>query len=138
MTGELRVAAIQHDIVWNDRDANFEHLAPMIAAAAGAGAGLVLLHRDVLDRLRRRRRPSSASRRAARRRRSSPSRPREHGVWVGGSCPEIPPDAPADDQRPSNSFVLAGPDGTMHRYRKIHPFTYAGEEKYVPRRRPSS
>ena len=24
----LRIAAVQHDIVWNDRDANFEHLAP--------------------------------------------------------------------------------------------------------------
>jgi len=52
-------------------------------------------------------------------------------VWVGGSCPEIAPDAPADDQRPANSFVLAGPDGTVHRYRKIHPFSHAEEEKYV-------
>ena len=34
MTGELRVAAVQHDIVWSDRDANFEHLAPMVRAAA--------------------------------------------------------------------------------------------------------
>ena len=34
--------------------------------------------------------------------------PTTHGVWVGGSCPEIAPDAPADDQRPSNVFVLAG------------------------------
>ncbi len=24
----LRIAAIQHDIAWSDRDANFEHLAP--------------------------------------------------------------------------------------------------------------
>ena len=55
---------------------------------------------------------------------------REHGVWVGGSCPEIPHDASADDQRPANSFVLAGPDGTVHRYRKIHPFSFGGEEKY--------
>jgi predicted amidohydrolase len=52
-------------------------------------------------------------------------------VWVGGSCPEIHPDAPADDQRPSNCFVLAGPDGTQHRYRKIHPFSHAGEERFV-------
>ena len=39
----LRVAAVQHDTVWADRDANFEHLAPLVRAAAGAGAGLVLL-----------------------------------------------------------------------------------------------
>ena len=52
-------------------------------------------------------------------------------MWVGGSCPEVRADNDADDERPSNSFVLAGPDGTQHRYRKIHPFSHAGEEKYV-------
>ena len=39
----MRIAAVQHDIVWNDRDANFARLAPMVAAAAAGGAGLVLL-----------------------------------------------------------------------------------------------
>ena len=36
----MRVAAIQHDIAWCDRQANFAHLAPMIASAAAAGARL--------------------------------------------------------------------------------------------------
>ncbi len=53
-----------------------------------------------------------------------------HGAWVCGSCPEVPAGA-GEDRRPHNSFVLAGPDGTVHRYRKIHPFTYGGEDKYV-------
>ena len=39
----MRIAAVQHDIVWEDRDANFERLAPQIAGAVGAGAELVLL-----------------------------------------------------------------------------------------------
>ena len=52
-------------------------------------------------------------------------------MWVGGSCPEIAADSPDDDQRPHNTFVLAAPDGTQHRYRKIHPFTYGGEDKHV-------
>ena len=39
----LRVAAIQHEIVWHDREANFARLSPMIAGAAAGGAGLVLL-----------------------------------------------------------------------------------------------
>ena len=52
-------------------------------------------------------------------------------MWVGGSCPEIAADAPADDQRPSNVFVLVAPDGTPYRYRKIHPFSHADEERYV-------
>lgn len=51
-----------------------------------------------------------------------------HGIWVGGSCPEIP--AGDTDPRPFNTFVLAGPDATVHRYRKIHPFTYAGEDAH--------
>jgi len=124
----LRIAAVQHDIVWNDREANFEHLEPMIAAAAGAGAGLILCTEtfstgfavDVPGLGEPEGGPSSqflvemASR---------------HEVWVGGSCPEIPADAPDDDRRPFNSFVLASPDATTHRYRKIHPFTHAGEER---------
>ncbi len=126
----LRVAAIQHDIVWNDRDANFERLAPMIGVAAGGGAGLVLLTEtfstgfsfDTPGIGEREGGPSSTFLGAM---------AAEHGVWVGGSCPEIATDAPPDDQRPSNVFVLAGPDGTTHRYRKIHPFSHAGEERYV-------
>jgi len=126
----LRVAAVQHDIAWHDRAANFAHLAPMVAGAAASGAGLVLLTEtfstgfsfDSPDIAEPEGGPSSQflSQMAD-----------EHGVWVGGSCPEIAPDAPADDQRPSNVFVLAAPDGTRHRYRKIHPFTHADEERYV-------
>ncbi len=126
--GTLRVAAIQHDIVWNDRDANFARLAPMIAAAAGSGAGLVLctetfatgfvVDGELIGEAEGG--PSSAF---------LIEQARRHGVWVGGSCAEIPADGAADG-RPFNSFVLAGPDGTVHRYRKVHPFTHAGEDKH--------
>jgi predicted amidohydrolase len=30
---------------------------------------------------------------------------------------------------PLNAFCLVAPDGTLHRYDKIHPFTYAGEHE---------
>ena len=129
MNGELRVAAVQHDIVWNDRDANFEHLAPIIAAAAGTGAGLVLCTETfstgfAVDE------PELGEPEGGPSAQFLAGQAIEHGVWVGGSCPEIPADAPDDDQRPYNSFVLAAPDGAVHRYRKIHPFSFAGEEKY--------
>ncbi|MBV8951666.1 MAG: carbon-nitrogen family hydrolase, partial [Actinobacteria bacterium] len=39
----MRVAGVQHDIVWEDPDANFERLAPQIAAAAHSGARLIAL-----------------------------------------------------------------------------------------------
>ena len=126
----LRVAAIQHDIVWHDRDANFARLGPMIDAAAAGGAGLILLTEtfstgfsfDTPGIGEAEGGPSSSFLRDAATR---------TGAWIGGSCPEIGPDATADDPRPSNVFVLAGPDGTVHRYRKIHPFSHAGEEQFV-------
>ena len=39
----MRIAAVQHDIVWEDRQAHFARLAPQGARAAGAGAELVVL-----------------------------------------------------------------------------------------------
>ncbi len=126
----LRVAAIQHDIVWHDRDENFARLAPMIAGAAAGGARLVLLTETFstgfsFDT------PGIGEAEGGPSARFLTAHAAAHGIWVGGSCPEIAPDAPADDQRPSNSFVLAGPDGEVHRYRKIHPFSHADEERYV-------
>lgn len=125
----MRVAAIQHDIVWCDREANFAHLAPLIAGASAAGARLILLSetfstgfatdRDDLGEPEGG--PSS---------KFLSEQAQQHGVWIGGSCPEIPADASADDQRPYNTLVLVAPDGTQHRYRKIHPFTYGGETKH--------
>src|SRR3712207_190895 len=41
--GLMRFAVVQHDIVWEDRAANFARLAPLVARAAGAGAEFVLL-----------------------------------------------------------------------------------------------
>ena len=99
----LRVAAVQHDIVWNDRDANFERLAPKVAAAAGAGAGLVVLTETfstgfgfVADFGEVEGGPSRSS---------SPKWPRS---MESGSAARAPRSltAPDDDQRPSNTFVL--------------------------------
>ena len=125
----MRVAAVQHDIIWNDRDANFRRLAPMISAAAAGGARLVQLTEtfstgfavDNPNLGEAEGGPSSTflQEQAAR-----------HDVWVCGSCPEVPADSDPSDHRPANSFVLAGPDGTVHRYHKIHPFTFAGEDAH--------
>ena len=116
------VAGIQHDIVWEDRDANFARLAPMIAAAAARGARLIVLtemystgfsmHVDTVAEAVDG--PSAEFLRA---------QAREHGVWVCGSLPE----RPHGSDRPFNQLVLAAPDGGMHRYAKIHPFGYGAE-----------
>ena len=39
----MKVAVVQHDIVWEDKDANFARLAPQVEAAAATGARLVVL-----------------------------------------------------------------------------------------------
>ena len=121
----MKVAAVQHDIVWADRDANFAALAPLVREAAGNGARLVVLSEmfstgfvvdrdDIGEEVGG---PSSAF---------LSSMATELGVWVCGSCPEV-----ADgDPRPYNSLVLATPDGSQHRYSKIHPFTYGGEDRH--------
>jgi predicted amidohydrolase len=126
----VRVAAIQHDIAWHDRDANFFHLGPMIAGAVAGGARVVLVTETFstgfsFDS------PGVAEPEGGPSSQFLTEMATTHRVWVGGSCPEIAADAPADDQRPSNVFVLVAPDGTATRYRKIHPFSHADEERYV-------
>jgi len=120
----MRVAVVQHDIVWEDRPANHARLAGLVDRAVGAGGELVLLSETFSTGFSMRHgigEPEGGSsaqwlaEQAAR-----------HGVWVGGSSAEVA----ADDPRPYNSLVLAGPDGTVHRYRKLHPFTHTGEHEY--------
>src|SRR5690606_4174546 len=121
----MRVAVVQHDIEWEDPKATFARVEPWIAAAAGAGARLVVLAEmfstgfsmatertvEPVDG------PSVGflSEQAAR-----------HGLWLCGSVPEQADDAAL----PSNTFVLAAPDGDLTRYRKLHPFSYAGEHEH--------
>src|SRR6185437_8719867 len=45
-------------------------------------------------------------------------------TWLIGSIAQW---VDADRQKAANVAVLAGPDGQLHRYAKIHPFSYAGE-----------
>jgi predicted amidohydrolase len=120
----VKVAAIQHDIVWEDPPATFAHVAPMIAEAAEAGARLVLLTEMFstgfsmeTDRIAE---PVDGPSTQLLRGQAA-----EHGVWVGASVPERPEGEPL----PYNTFVLAAPDGTVHRYAKIHPFSYAREHE---------
>ncbi|TQN40681.1 putative amidohydrolase [Blastococcus colisei] len=119
----MRIAAVQHDIVWEDREANFARLAPQVARAVGAGAELVLLTETFSTGFTMT--PGIGEPEDGPSAQFLAGQAAEHGVWVGGTCPEIA----AGEQLPYNSFVLAGPDGVAHRYRKLHPFTHAGEHE---------
>ena len=119
----MRFAVVQQDIVWEDRTANFARLAPLVARAAGAGAEFVLLSETFSTGFTMT--PGMGEPEGGPSAQFLQERAAEHGVWVAGSCPEVAPDG----DLPYNSFVLAGPDGTVHRYRKLHPFTHAGEHE---------
>ncbi|MGE0304417.1 MAG: carbon-nitrogen family hydrolase [Acidimicrobiia bacterium] len=122
----MRIAAIQHDIVWEDREANFERCAGLIARAAGTGAELALLAETFSTGFSMT--PGIGERQGGPSSQFLIQQARAHGVWVGATCPEVPDGA----LLPYNAFVLAGPDGTVHRYHKVHPFTYGGEHnRYV-------
>lgn len=126
----MKVAAVQHDIVWCDRAANFARLRPRIAEAADQGARLVVLSETFSTGFavesdgfaEPENGPSSEFLRAEAAR---------HGIWLAGSCPEIPAESRHDDRRPANTLVLADPSGEVQRYRKIHPFTFGGEDRHV-------
>ena len=125
----MRFAVVQHDIVWCDREANFARLEPRIAEAASNGADFILLSETfstgfAVEDPRFAEPHDGPSSRFLREMAS------EHSVVVAGSCPELAAE-PTDDHRPANTFVVARPDGRVDRYRKIHPFTYGGEDRHV-------
>jgi predicted amidohydrolase len=119
----VKVAAIQHDITWEDRDATLAHVTPMVATAAAEGARLVVLPEMFAVGF-------SMTPEATAEPTGGPTsqwlveQARTHDIWIGGSVPE------RGDGRPQNVFVLAAPDGTVHRYAKVHPFTYSGEHEH--------
>ncbi len=127
----LRIAAVQHDIVWNDPTANYERLAPQVAQAVGGGAELVLLTETFSTGFGFGQPDLAIEAEGGPSSQFLADQASGHGVWVGGSCPEVRADNDEGDFRPSNSFVLAGPDGTIHRYHKVHPFSFAGEHEHV-------
>jgi len=121
----VRIAAIQHDIVWEDPDANFKRLEVEVAAAAASGARVALLSEMFsvgfsLDVERIAEAPDGPSVEFLR------AQAAANDLWVGGSIPVREPGAAL----PVNRFVLAGPGGQQVHYDKIHPFSYAGEHEH--------
>ena len=122
----MKIAVVQADTVWMDRDENFAQLAPLISDAAKNGASLVLLTEMfstgfVVDRNDIGEPEGGASSQFLSRMAT------QHNIWIGGSCPKVTPHDPS----PFNSFVLVSPRGEQHRYHKIHPFTFGGEADHV-------
>jgi predicted amidohydrolase len=121
----VKVAAVQHDIAWEDAAATCRHLAPLVAGAAATGARLVVLSEMFSTGF------SMAPERVA----EPPDGPSatflhdqatRHGVWLCASVPTADPALPL----PVNRLHLVAPDGALHTYDKLHPFTFGGEREH--------
>jgi predicted amidohydrolase len=121
----VRVAALQLDIAWEKPEANYARIRLWLAAAKAAGARLVVLPEMFCCGF------SMAPERVAEPEGGPSTRflldeAKAHDLYLAGSLPERPTEA----GRPYNTLVLAGPDDSLVRYRKIHPFTFAGEHTH--------
>ncbi|WAX56066.1 hypothetical protein M6B22_16185 [Jatrophihabitans cynanchi] len=120
----MKVAAIQHDIAWEDAEATRARLVPLIAEAARDGARLIGLAEMFATGF------SMRPERVA----EDEGGPNEqflreqaarHDAWLVASIAQR-----GADGRFRNNCVLAAPDGAVHRYAKIHPFSYAHEHEH--------
>jgi predicted amidohydrolase len=121
----VRVAGVQLDIAWEDPEANYGRIRPWLRAAKAAGARLVVLPEMFPCGF------SMAPERVAESEGGPSTRflqeeARELDLYLAGSLPVRDRGRP----NPSNTLLLAGPDGSLVRYRKMHPFTFAGEDRH--------
>jgi predicted amidohydrolase len=122
----VKVALVQHDVVFEDATATCEHLRPLVKEAAARGARLVVLTEMFATGF------SMAAERVAEPPERGPGgaflvrMAAETGAAVCGSLPVRELGAP----RPTNRFVCAFPDGSTVGYDKVHPFSFAGEDAY--------
>lgn len=121
----MRVAGLQHDIVWEQGEQTRARLEPQIAAAAGAGAELIALTEMFANGF-------SMNTSVVAEPMEGPSltflidQAQHHGVTMVGS---IATDHP-DYERPINRLVVVDPGGLVAEYAKIHPFTFSGEDRH--------
>ncbi len=119
----LRVALLQMDLAWEDVAENHRRARRLLETAAAQEARLAILPEMF----------STGFSMEAEKIAQPPGGPsetflrdaaRELGLWVMASVPE------ASGPRPYNMCIVASPAGTAAKYAKIHPFSFAGEDKH--------
>ena len=118
----MRVALIQMDLAWEDVPENHRRAGRLLEEAKRRGAQLAVLPEMFstgfsMDSTRIAQPPGGATEEFLR---ESAAR---LGVWILASTPE------AGEPAPRNMALLVAPDGSVQRYAKIHPFSYAGEDR---------
>jgi predicted amidohydrolase len=126
-TRTLRVASVQIESLPADKDANFQKMERFVEQAAAAGAKLAVFPECCVSGywFIRNLTPEALASLAE----PIPEGPstqrliemaRRHGMTIGAGWVEA-----ADDGAYYNSYVVAMPDGTYRRHRKIHAFEHA-------------
>jgi predicted amidohydrolase len=121
----VKVALVQHDVVFEDAEATLARLGPRVEEAAASGARLIVLTEMFATGF------SMATSRVA----EPPGGPSTEFLLdkaastkavVAGSLPIKEPGA----ARPVNRFLFAFPDGTTLSYDKVHPFSFGEEDRH--------
>jgi predicted amidohydrolase len=122
----MKIAAIQHDIVWEDAAATHAHVKGLIDDAVGAGAELLVLPEMFATGFSMRPERIAEDEGGATEQFLT-AQARDTGTHLLASVAQR-----GSDGRYRNNAILARPDGRIERYAKIHPFSYAGEhEQYA-------
>jgi len=118
----VRVALLQLDIVWEDWAASHTRAGRLLEEAARGGARLAVLPEMFSTGFSMRpervaQPPGGPSETFLR------ERARDLGLWIIASIPE------STGGRPRNVALVVPPSGEVTRYAKIHPFSFAGEDR---------
>ena len=120
----MKVALLQLDLAWEDVPANHARAGRLLGQAAALGARLAVLPEMFATGF------SMDGRRIAQPE-GGPTETflRERAVGLGLHV--LAGVAEAAEPLPANRALLVSPDGSVRRYTKIHPFSFAGEEKVM-------
>lgn len=121
----MEVAAIQHDIAWEQPAATFEIVRPLIAEAAEGGAEMIVLT-EMFSTGFSMNAPEIAEPLDGPAATFLMDQAIELGVTLVGSVATRHPSF----ELPVNLATIALPDGEVHHYAKIHPFSFAGEDRH--------
>jgi predicted amidohydrolase len=122
----MRIAAVQHDIVWEDAAATRDAVLPLLDQASAAGAELIVLTEMFATGFSMRPERFAEDEGGPVEQWLLAQASQRNAVLIGSIAQR------GADGRYRNNAVVAAPDGRIDRYAKIHPFSYSGEhEQYA-------
>jgi omega-amidase len=119
----VKIALLQSDIAWEDVAENHRRADRLLAEAAAGGARLAILPEMFstgfsMDSRRISQPPGGASETFLR------EQAKNRDLWILASIPE------SGEPAARNMALLVSPKGSVTRYAKIHPFSFAGEHEH--------